>query len=161
MSTIYLAGGCFWGLQKFFDQFGGVIRTEVGYANGPDKAPSYQEVCRNSGHAETVLVEYDDKEMTGREMISEFSIGPVYITLTRDSFQPSGRSLKDSRKRLENPSRFQLSRYEISSLQRSTTRNIWIRIQEVIAIFLDLSFPSQTRIDNKVFPKSPHRSAAS
>ena len=63
MGTIYLAGGCFWGLQKFFDQFGGVIRTEVGYANGPDKAPSYQEVCRNSGHAETVLVEYDDKEM--------------------------------------------------------------------------------------------------
>ena len=63
MSTIYLAGGCFWGLQKFFDQFSGVVRTEVGYANGPDKAPSYQEVCRNSGHAETVLVEYDDKEM--------------------------------------------------------------------------------------------------
>ena len=48
MGTIYLAGGCFWGLQKFFDQFSGVIRTEVGYANGPDKAPSYQEVCRNS-----------------------------------------------------------------------------------------------------------------
>ena len=63
MGTIYLAGGCFWGLQKFFDQFSGVIRTEVGYANGPDKAPRYQEVCRNSGHAETVLVEYDDKEM--------------------------------------------------------------------------------------------------
>ena len=40
MGTIYLAGGCFWGLQKFFDQFDGVIRTEVGYANGPDKAPS-------------------------------------------------------------------------------------------------------------------------
>ena len=49
MSTIYLAGGCFWGLQKFFDQFDGVIRTEAGYANGPDKAPSYQEVCKNSG----------------------------------------------------------------------------------------------------------------
>ena len=65
MSTIYLAGGCFWGLQKFFDQFGGVIRTEVGYANGPDKAPSYQEVCRNSGHAETVLVEYDDNTPMG------------------------------------------------------------------------------------------------
>ena len=36
MGTIYLAGGCFWGLQKFFDQFSGVIRTEVGYANGPE-----------------------------------------------------------------------------------------------------------------------------
>ena len=60
MKTIYLAGGCFWGLQKFFDQFAGVIQTEVGYANGPDKAPSYQEVCADSGHAETVRVVYDD-----------------------------------------------------------------------------------------------------
>ena len=60
MGTIYLAGGCFWGLQKFLDQFDGVIRTEVGYANGPDRAPSYQEVCSNSGHAETVRVDYDD-----------------------------------------------------------------------------------------------------
>lgn len=57
--TIYLAGGCFWGVQKFFDQFDGVARTEVGYANGPDQAPTYQQVCRNSGHAETVRVEYD------------------------------------------------------------------------------------------------------
>ena len=46
--TIYLAGGCFWGLQKYFDQFDGVLRTEVGYANGPDKAPSYEDVCRDS-----------------------------------------------------------------------------------------------------------------
>ncbi len=60
MKTIYLAGGCFWGMQKFLDQFDGVIRTEVGYANGPDKAPSYQEVCRSSGHAETVRVDYDE-----------------------------------------------------------------------------------------------------
>ena len=60
MKTIYLAGGCFWGLQKFIDQFDGVIETEVGYANGPDRAPSYQDVCRNSGHAETVRVVYDE-----------------------------------------------------------------------------------------------------
>ena len=48
MKTIYLAGGCFWGVQKFFDQFEGVIKTETGYANGPDKNPSYQDVCNNS-----------------------------------------------------------------------------------------------------------------
>ena len=59
MKTIYLAGGCFWGMQKFVDQFDGVAETEVGYANGPDFAPSYQEVCKNSGHAETLRIEYD------------------------------------------------------------------------------------------------------
>ena len=60
MKRIYLAGGCFWGVQKFFDQFAGVVKTEVGYANGPDAAPSYQEVCASSGHAETVRIDYDE-----------------------------------------------------------------------------------------------------
>jgi len=64
VKTIYLAGGCFWGTQKFFDQFDGVIRTEVGYANGPDSAPTYQDVCKSSGHAETVLIEFDEDRMS-------------------------------------------------------------------------------------------------
>ena len=57
---IYLAGGCFWGTQKFFDQFAGVLETEVGYANGPSGHPGYQDVCAGSGHAETVKIVYDD-----------------------------------------------------------------------------------------------------
>lgn len=64
MKTIYLAGGCFWGMQKFFDQFDGVLGTEVGYANGPDAAPSYRDVCNSSGHAETVRIDYDDAVIT-------------------------------------------------------------------------------------------------
>ncbi len=64
MKTIYLAGGCFWGVQKFFDQFEGVVSTETGYANGPEKAPSYQEVCRSSGHAETVKIVYDEERIS-------------------------------------------------------------------------------------------------
>ena len=69
MKTIYLAGGCFWGMQKFFDQFEGVIQTEVGYANGPDAAPSYQDVCKNSGHAETLLIEYDESAISLAELL--------------------------------------------------------------------------------------------
>ena len=64
MRSIYLAGGCFWGMQKFFDQFEGVLSTQVGYANGPDQAPTYQEVCRNSGHAETVRIDYDEGKLS-------------------------------------------------------------------------------------------------
>ena len=60
IKEIYLAGGCFWGTQKFFDQFAGVLETEVGYANGPTANPSYQEVCASSGHAETVKIVYDN-----------------------------------------------------------------------------------------------------
>ncbi len=64
MKTIYLAGGCFWGVQKFFDQFDGVLATETGYANGPDTAPNYQEVCADSGHAETVKIDYDENRIS-------------------------------------------------------------------------------------------------
>ena len=69
MRSIYLAGGCFWGMQKFFDQFEGVLSTEVGYANGPDRAPTYQEVCRNSGHAETVRIDYDETKLSLPELL--------------------------------------------------------------------------------------------
>ena len=70
--TIYLAGGCFWGLQKYFDQFRGVLNTEVGYANGPDDAPTYQAVCRDSGHAETVRVEYDPDVLSLTALLEDY-----------------------------------------------------------------------------------------
>ncbi len=72
MNAICLAGGCFWGLQKFFDQFDGVERTEVGYANGPDTAPTYKEVCADSGHAETVRVEYDPEKMPLEKLLDYY-----------------------------------------------------------------------------------------
>ena len=70
MQTIYLAGGCFWGMQKFFDQFTGVVSTQVGYANGPDDAPSYQDVCHDSGHAETVRIDYDETKLSLPELLA-------------------------------------------------------------------------------------------
>ena len=71
-STIFLAGGCFWGLQKYFDQFDGVVRTEVGYANGPDRAPSYEDVCSDSGHAETVMIEYDESRISLEQLLDSY-----------------------------------------------------------------------------------------
>lgn len=81
MQVIYLAGGCFWGAQKFFDQFDGVMRTEVGYANGPDKAPSYEDVCSDSGHAETVLVEFDEARISLEQILKYYFmvIDPVSV----------------------------------------------------------------------------------
>ena len=60
VKAIYLAGGCFWGVEKYLSLIRGVISTMAGYANGRTKNPSYEDVCRkNTGHAETVKVEYD------------------------------------------------------------------------------------------------------
>ncbi|MDO5057018.1 MAG: bifunctional peptide-methionine (S)-S-oxide reductase MsrA/peptide-methionine (R)-S-oxide reductase MsrB [Lautropia sp.] len=59
--TIYLAGGCFWGLEAYFQRIPGVIDAVSGYANGKsEEAPRYEDVIyRGTGHAETVRVSYD------------------------------------------------------------------------------------------------------
>lgn len=72
MKTLYLAGGCFWGAQRFFDQFDGVIKTEVGYANGPTENPTYKDVCASSGHAETVRVDFDETVITEKEILEYY-----------------------------------------------------------------------------------------
>ena len=83
MKTIYLAGGCFWGMQKFLDQFDGVIETEVGYANGPEPAPSYQDVCRSSGHAETVRIVYDPDRISLTELLNYYFLVIDPLSLNR------------------------------------------------------------------------------
>ncbi len=57
--TIYLAGGCFWGVQKYIDSIPGVVETEVGYANGPFYPVLYEAVKAGCGHVETCKVVYD------------------------------------------------------------------------------------------------------
>ena len=60
---IYLAGGCFWGTEKYLSNIGGIIETDAGYANGTTQNPTYEEVCDgNTGYAETVRVVYDTQK---------------------------------------------------------------------------------------------------
>lgn len=59
---IYLAGGCFWGVEKYFASINGVVATDVGYANGLTSNPTYEDVVsKNTNHAETVHIVYDEK----------------------------------------------------------------------------------------------------
>ena len=60
LNEIYLAGGCFWGIEHLMKQLRGVVDTTVGYANGNTDAPTYEQVCTDrTGFAETVRVYYD------------------------------------------------------------------------------------------------------
>ncbi|MDR1239878.1 MAG: peptide-methionine (S)-S-oxide reductase MsrA [Treponema sp.] len=73
VKQIYLAGGCFWGTEKYLALIPGVLRTEVGYANGLTVNPSYEDVCyRDTGHAETVKVEYDPAALELSRLLSFF-----------------------------------------------------------------------------------------
>jgi len=65
IEEIYLAGGCFWGVEKYLSLIKRVVSTKVGYANGNTENPTYEEVCHtNTGHAETVKVLYKPDEVS-------------------------------------------------------------------------------------------------
>ncbi len=72
-NVIYLAGGCFWGVEAFMSRLKGVNQTEVGYANGNDLAPTYEKVCSGkTGHAETVKVTYNPEIIALEEILEKF-----------------------------------------------------------------------------------------
>ena len=71
--VIYLAGGCFWGVEAFVSRLKGVNSTEVGYANGRDLAPTYEKVCSGkTGHAETVKATYNPNIISLEEILEKF-----------------------------------------------------------------------------------------
>ncbi|MBZ2135985.1 peptide-methionine (R)-S-oxide reductase MsrB [Streptococcus gordonii] len=68
MAEIYLAGGCFWGLEEYFSRIEGVEETTVGYANGQVESTNYQ-LIHQTDHAETVHLIYDEKRVSLREIL--------------------------------------------------------------------------------------------
>jgi peptide methionine sulfoxide reductase msrA/msrB len=73
IQTIYFAGGCFWGVEEYFSRIEGVQDAVSGYANGTTENPSYEEVIyKNTGHAETVKVTYDESKISLEQLIGYY-----------------------------------------------------------------------------------------
>lgn len=73
MAEIVLAGGCFWGMEAYFKRLKGVLKTEVGYANGETVNPTYEEVCKNiTGHAEVLKLEFDLDQISLDDLLTHF-----------------------------------------------------------------------------------------
>ncbi|MCR4942391.1 MAG: peptide-methionine (R)-S-oxide reductase MsrB [Campylobacter sp.] len=71
IKEIYLAGGCFWGVQAYFKNISGVVSTEVGYANGKSKNATY-EGLKQSEHAETLRLKFDANRVDLAEILAHF-----------------------------------------------------------------------------------------
>lgn len=70
---IVLAGGCFWGVEAYYQRLKGIIKTEVGYANGNIKNPTYEQVCSGEAtHAEVVSVIYDNNLIALEKVLEHF-----------------------------------------------------------------------------------------
>ena len=73
IETVYLAGGCYWGLEDLISKIPGVIETTVGFSGGHVKNVSYREVTTGTtGHAETVKVVFDSDILTFTDLLFFF-----------------------------------------------------------------------------------------
>lgn len=73
LKTIYFAGGCFWGIEGYMEKIYGVYDATSGYANGKTENPTYEEVSTGeTGHAETVKVQYEPKKISLEKLLSYF-----------------------------------------------------------------------------------------
>lgn len=73
LKEIYLAGGCFWGLEAYMARVYGVADATVGYANGKTENPTYEDlIYKQSGHAETVHVLYDPNRVSLEDLLGYY-----------------------------------------------------------------------------------------
>lgn len=73
LKKIYLAGGCFWGVEEYMQRIYGVYDAVSGYANGKVNNPSYKTVSSGkSGYAETVEVTYDSKKIKLEDLLNHY-----------------------------------------------------------------------------------------
>lgn len=78
------AAGCFWGVEYYFKQLPGVLKTEVGYSGGKKMNPTYEEICQgNTGHYEVIRVLFDLNKIN-------FTNIAKYFFEIHDATQPDG-----------------------------------------------------------------------
>lgn len=68
---IYLAGGCFWGIEAYFSKIPGVIKTTAGYANGNGNNPTYETMAHDK-FVETVEIEYNPNVISLTDILNHF-----------------------------------------------------------------------------------------
>ena len=128
--VIYLAGGCFWGIQGYFDLLKGVVSSQVGYANSKIENPSYELVCSGITDAvEVVKITYEDEVLSLNEILQRFFdiINPFALNYQGNDFGTQYRSgiyAKDS-KILEKVRSF------IQNLQKNFSQEIVTEVMEL------------------------------
>ena len=121
LETALFAGGCFWSVEKFFQELDGVVYATSGFAGGDLKNPSYEQVITGTtGHLESVEVVYDPAKITYQQLLDTYwhnidpvspdgqfcDFGPQYHTAIFYLNPAQKRMAEESRKKLEDSKRF-------------------------------------------------------
>lgn len=73
LNKAYFAGGCFWGIQDYFQRIDGIILSRVGYMGGTAQNPTYEQVCSGlTGYYETTELTYDPILVSFKELVKLF-----------------------------------------------------------------------------------------
>ena len=81
-ATAVFAGGCFWGVQSVFQHTRGVLQALSGYAGGTRETAAYEQVGSGlTGHAESVQVTYDPRQITYAQLLQ------IYFSVAHDPTQ--------------------------------------------------------------------------
>lgn len=84
MQQALLGGGCFWCVEAVFLQLQGIVKVTSGYAGGHIAAPSYEQVCQgDTGHAEVILLDFDDSQISFKQILDIFFTTHDPTTLNR------------------------------------------------------------------------------
>ena len=84
MQQALFGGGCFWCTEAVFLQLKGVDRVISGYAGGEIPNPTYDAVCEGrTNHAEVILVEFDEQQISYRQLLDVFFTSHDPTTLNR------------------------------------------------------------------------------
>ncbi len=76
LAVATLAGGCFWCTEEVFEELRGVRYVVSGYAGGPKANPTYEQVgSGRTGHAESIQIYYDPKEVSYQQLLDVFFLG--------------------------------------------------------------------------------------
>jgi peptide-methionine (S)-S-oxide reductase len=82
LQTAVLAGGCFWGVQGLYEHVRGVKQVLSGYSGGSKATAEYEVVSRGrTGHAESVQIRFDPKEISYGEILR------IYFSVVHDPTQ--------------------------------------------------------------------------
>ncbi len=146
---IYLAGGCFWGTEKYIASISGVVETEVGYANGNTEKPTYEQVCHHhTGHAETVKVVYDPGKLPL----------PFLLELYYDSIDPTSVNRQGGDKGTQYRTGVYYVHAEDESVIRDSLNKLQARLKEPVAVELkplDNYYPAE-EYHQKYLDKNPN-----